>query len=242
MQCTDVMSDPKQSPDLSTRARPAQWPDRAIERGALRISGAVLGGEAGWHVFRDSLGWTHVVLLGKATPGPNWKHTLDVTLMDAASASANPALTAELLAHRLGTEAVGVGLGIVRVAPHHEVVELLNVSLPALVHWDPLEGMSPYEPLVDSLHQLHPNAETEVLRLRRGAAIVGATEGIVEPSAGWDELRAFLGASAVDPLGGDVADAPPMEIDRMMRVSWPERPGPRGLVVLGIPRAFAAVA
>lgn len=235
------MSDPKLFPDPSAE-RHDRWPDGPIVRGALRISGVVLGGEAGWHVFRDGLGWTHVVLLGKRTNDASWRRAIDTTIAEAASASAHPALTAELLGHRLGPDAIGVGMGIVRVAPHHEVVELLNVSLPALVHWDPVDGMSPYEPVVPSLHELYPNACTEVLRLRRGAAIVAATEGIVEASAGWDELRGFLGACAVDPLGGDVADAAPAEIDRMMRVSWPERPGPRGLVVIGIPRAVERVA
>ncbi len=238
------MSDFKTYADLRRTSGPAPgWSDRPISTGALSITGAVLGGDADWHVYRDAVGWTNVVLVGRPEEhDPRWRVRLEPVLDEVTEASGDPVTIAELIAARLGPAARGVELGIARIAPHHGLIELLNVSLPALVHWDPTEGMAPYEPLARSLDELPAGASTEVIRLRPGGAVVGVTAGLLPGEASWAELRAFLRASAVDPIGGEVARAAPSELARMLTGEWVTRPGPSAAMVLGLPRADRMVA
>src|SRR3972149_4116722 len=44
------------------------WPEAALSQGPVRISGSVLDRGASWHVARDRLGGTTVVLIGRAAP------------------------------------------------------------------------------------------------------------------------------------------------------------------------------
>lgn len=230
----DPVPDPGSEPSLL---------DRPLQSGPLRISGAVLEGDAAWHVFEDSLGWTNVVLMGRDPATRDEPLVpLEPILREASDASADPMTTAELIAHRLGAQSFRTELGIVRVGPYQRLVEVLNVSLPALVHWDPTEGMSPYEPVAASLGELPPGAMTEIVRLRPGAILTGATRGLISANADWGELRRFLRATAVDPVGGDVAEAAPSELARVVRHGWEPGGGPSGLVMVGIPRVHRQVA
>jgi len=232
-----TMTEPKQFPGPLPGARRIErdWPDQPLITGPIRISGTVLGGDACWYVYRDALCWTNVVLVGREPEDPRWRRGLDPIFAEAAEQSTRPTITAAMVARALGPAAREVELGVVRIAPHHDIAEVLNVSLPALVHWDPLEGMVPYEPVAHDLSELPARAATEVVRLDDGAALVGVTRGLLSRSAGWSELRALLRASAIDPLGGDVAEAAPSEIGRMLLDGWRLRGGPTGLVVVGAP-------
>ncbi|MGE0788768.1 MAG: hypothetical protein AB7S26_24055 [Sandaracinaceae bacterium] len=231
------MSDPKTFPrSIPTGLPAADWTDRPLARGRLRISGTVLHGDAAWHAYRDALGWTNVVLLAhERLVGEPRAPGLVALCDEAMQSSIDPVSTARLIARRLGSSAHDVSLAIVRIGPHHSLLEALNVSMPALVLWDPYNGMNPYEPLATSLGTLPSDAATEVIRLRPGAALFAATSGLLAPSAGFGELRRFLTAAAIDPLGGDVASASPSELSRSLRASWPIGAGPSAMCVVGLP-------
>lgn len=215
------------------------WPDAPLEQGNVRISGTALDVGASWYVTTDRLGWTTVVLLDDQARGD--VGDLRPILRDAARRSADPIVTALALQDALGERARSVGLAIARVGPYGSLVELLNVSLPTVLVWDPIEGLSPYEPLVNSLAELRAG-ESDIVRLHAGGAVTLTTSGVLPANASWKELRGFVRALGIDPLGGTVAEAPPVELGRLLRGSWGGEDGPRAVVVVGLPSAQMQVA
>ncbi len=221
------------------------WPDDPIARGPLRISGTVIGDEASWYVATDRLGWSTLALISTPDRLEGWDAA--GTIERCAEGVCEPVQTALALQDSLRACASPdrirrVGLAVARVGPHGRLVELLNVSLPTVLHWDPVEGISPYEPLFTDLDSMNLGACSEMLRLRAGAALVLTTEGVLPDEAGWAELRGFTRALALDPLGGTLADAPPSELRRMLSSSWNLRQGPVGMVVAGLPSILEEVA
>jgi hypothetical protein len=216
-------------------------PPASLEQGPVRISGAVLDGGACWHVTTDRLGWTTVALVGDPR-GRVSRSRVDRALRVAAAETAGPVETALEVSEALGPMAAHTGLAVARISPHGRIVELLNVSLPTVIQWDPIEGISPFEPIYDCLAQLRSDATTEVLHLSEGSVIALATCGVLSRDASWQELRSFVSAVALDPLGGTLAEAPPAELERLLESSWPIRTTPSALVVLGIPSAIRQVA
>lgn len=236
------------SPELHVHAWSSDehaWADDPVARGPLRISGTVLGDEASWYVATDQLGWSTVALV--STPGGADDWDAAGTLQRCAEAACEPVQTALALqdslrgsmSHREGRP---TGLAVARVGPHGRLVEILNVSLPTVLHWDPVEGISPYEPLFTDLDSMTLGASSEMLRLRAGAALVMTTGAVLPEEAGWAELRGFTRALALDPLGGTIADAPPSELRRILCSSWNLREGPVGIVVAGLPSILEEVA
>lgn len=216
-------------------------PPASLEHGPLRISGAVLDPGACWHVITDQLGWTTVALVGDPR-GSVGRSRVDRALRVAAAESASPVQTALGVREALGPTAAHTGFAVARISPHGRIVELLNVSLPTVIQWEPVEGISPYEPLCGSLAELRADARAEVLRLSEGSVLALATCGILSRDATWKELRSFVSAVALDPLGGTLAEAPPVELERLLESSWPVRRTPSALVVIGIPSAIRQVA
>lgn len=207
----------------------------------MRITGAVLDSGACWHVTTDRLGWTTVALASDPT-GRVSRSRVDRALRVAAAENASPVETAMCVREALGPSAARTGLAVARISPHGRIVELLNVSLPTVIQWDPVQGISPLEPLFASLRELRADAVTEVLRLSAGSVLALATCGLLSRDASWQELRTFVSAVALDPLGGTLAEAPPAELERLLESSWPVRTSPSALVVLGIPSAIRQVA
>jgi len=210
------------------------WPEQSLEHGDLRITGTVLDDGASWHVTTDRLGWTTIALIAVPDGCSDGPDVVEAMRLAAAECS-DPVQTARILRVALGKRAAGVGLAVARIGPYGRIVELLNVSLPAVLHWDPIEGMSPFEPMCDSLDDLGLDVRTEILRLSGGAALAFATPGVLTRDADFKELRGFVRAMALDPLGGTVAEAPPTELARLLRSSWGRQPGPTAVVVLGLP-------
>ena len=217
------------------------WPDAPLEHGPLRISGTVLDDGASWHVTTDRLGWSTVALLADPT-GPTGVPDVTEALRLSAQETADPLDTALALRDVLGPRAAETGLALARVGPHGQLVELLNVSLPTVLVWDPVEGLSPYEAAAESLAELRADASSDVLRLRAGSALVLATCGLLPIDADWCSLRRFVRALGLDPLGGTIAEAPPPELARVLETSWGRAPGPAGVVVIGLPAVFSQVA
>ncbi len=220
------------------------WPDDPVARGPLRISGTVVGDGARWYVTTDRLGWSTVALLSDPGGAEDWDAA--GTLRRCAEAACEPVQTALAMRDALRAcsraRAREAGLALARIGPLGRLVELLNVSLPTVLHWDPVEGLSPYEPLFTDLDAMTSGASTEILRLRIGAALVLTTAGVLPDEAGWAELRRFTHALALDPLGGTIADAPPSELRRVLSSSWGLRKGPVGVVVAGLPSIVQQVA
>lgn len=236
----------RSSPELHVHAWSSDeraWPDDPVVRGPLRISGTVLGDEARWYVATDQLGWSTVALV--STPGGAEDWDAAGTLERCAEAACEPVQTALALQDSLRaspSRSRDAGLAVARIGPHGRLVEILNVSLPTVLHWDPVEGISPYEPLFTDLDAMTLGASSEMLRLRAGAALVMTTAGVLPDEAGWAELRGFTRALALDPLGGTIADAPPSELRRVLCSSWSLRQGPVGIVVAGLPSILEEVA
>ncbi len=220
------------------------WPDDPFARGCLRISGTVLGDGASWYVTTDRLGWSTVALISDAGPTDDWDAA--GTLQRCAEAACDPVQTA--LAMREALRAVSrmrcqrAGLALARIGPQGRLVELINVSLPTVLHWDPVEHLSPYEPVFTDLEGMTSAASSEMVRLRPGAALVLTTSGVLPDEASWEDLRGFTRALALDPLGGTIADAPPSELRRVLTSSWARRRGPVGIVVAGLPSIVQQVA
>lgn len=237
----------RSSPELHIHAASGQeqaWPDDPVARGPLRISGTVLGDEASWYVATDHLGWSTVALISDPEGTDDWGAAS--TLHRCAEAACEPVQTALALQDTLRAHSpercARVGLAVARVGPHGRLVELINVSLPTVLHWDPVEGIAPYEPLFPDLDAMTLGASSEMLRLRAGAALVMTTAGVLPEEAGWAELRGFTRALALDPLGGTIADAPPSELRRILCSSWNLREGPVGIVIAGLPSVLEEVA
>lgn len=221
-------------PVRSWRGDPGGWPDAPLEQGPLRISGTVLDDGASWHVTTDRLGWSTIALIADpAAP----THVPDVTetLRIAAAETADPMDTARLLRDALGPRSDRVGLAIARVGRFGRLVELLNVSLPSVLCWDPVEGLLPFEPMVPSLGELPARGTSEVLRLQMGGALALTTCGLLPLDADWGELRRFVRALGLDPIGGAIAEARPEELRRVLQASWRRLLGPAGIVVIGLP-------
>jgi hypothetical protein len=220
------------------------WPEDPVMRGALRISGTVLDPGATWYVTTDRLGWSTVVLLSEPEPAECWDAFS--ILRRCAEANCDPVRTALALRDRLREHSIDrcrrTGLAVARIGPHGRLVELVNVSLPTVLHWDPIEGLSPYEPIFHDLDALTGSATSEMLRLRPGSALVLTTPGVLDHHASWSELRRFALALGLDPLGGTVADAPPSELARVLRSSWGGADAPSGIVVIGLPGIVQQVA
>lgn len=220
------------------------WPDDPFARGPLRISGTVLGDGASWYVTTDRLGWSTVALISDAGGTDDWDAA--GILRRCAEAACDPVQTALALRDALRSTSLArcrhAGLAVARIGPHGRLVELLNVSLPTVLHWDPVEQLSPYEPVFTDLDAMTSAVSSEMLRLRPGAALVLTTAGVLPDEASWEDLHRFTRALALNPLGGTIADAPPSELRRMLTSSWSGRGGPVGIVVAGIPSVVHQVA
>lgn len=204
----------------------------------------MLGDDASWYVTTDRLGWTTVALASEVGTSADWDAA--GTMERCAELACDPLQTA--IAVREAIRACSpircrsAGLAVARIGPHGRLVELLNVSLPTVLHWDPVEGISPYEPVFTDLDQLTGAANSELLRLHAGSALVMTTTGVLPHEAGWAELRGFTHALALDPLGGTIADAPPSELRRLLSSYWGRGEGPTGVVIAGLPSLVAQVA
>jgi hypothetical protein len=220
------------------------WSDGPVARGPLRISGTVLGDGASWYVTTDRLGWTTIALLSELGNPSDWDAS--GTLERCAELACDPLQTAMALREAIrscsSARARSAGLAVARIGPHGRLVELLNVSLPTVLHWDPTEGISPYEPVFTDLDQLTAAASSEMLRLRPGAALVMTTSGVLSHEAGWSELRGFTQALALDSVGGTIADAPPSELRRLLCSYWGLGEGPTGVLIAGLPSVSSEVA
>lgn len=220
------------------------WPDDSVARGPLRISGTVLGDGASWYVTADRLGWTTVTLLSELGNAADWDAA--GTLQRCAEVGCDPLQTALAMRDAVRScslaRARSTGLAVARIGPHGRLVELLNVSLPTVLHWDPVEGISPYEPVFTDLDGLTTAPSSEMLRLHPGSALVMTTAGVLPHEAGWAELRGFTEALALDTIGGTIADAPPSELRRLLCSYWGMGEGPTGVVVAGLPAILAQVA
>ena len=218
------------------------WPDAALAQGPVRISGTVLDSGASWHAARDRFGWTTVVLIGRAGATPGASALASAVVRAEADQRGDPMRTAQAMLDHLGPEAERAELGVVRIAPHGLLVELLNVSLPAIIHHDPIDGTCPFEPVARGARRLPLSTSTDMVRLRTGAILVAATSGVLSHDAGWTALNGLVSALGLDHFGGLVADTPPPELGRLVRSSWAGAPGPRGLVAIGLPSAAVRVA
>jgi len=216
------------------------WPNSSFEQGVVRISGTVTAG-ASWHVARDRLGWTTVVLLGQgeAARGPRIRARADDVI---SSSHLDPIRVARAIGDQLEPGMDRAELGVLRIGPHGRLVELVNASLPALIHWDPHHGIAPYEPIGRDPRSIPVGATTELVRLAPGAILIAATSGLLAHDASWQDLGRFVRAIGVDMLGGLIADAPPPELARLLRQSWPTSAGPSGMVLAGVGRPMMAVA
>ncbi len=216
------------------------WPEAALSQGDVRISGAVINDGVSWHVARDRLGWTTVALVGRPE-GAALTSGVDAVVRACADRCADPLRTASELASYLRPWAGRTEIGVLRIGPHGHLVELLNLSLPTIVHWDPEHGICPYEPLAIGLGQL-PRARTEILRMDPGAVLVATTRGLLPHDAGWAELSRLVEGLAVHHFGGLISDMPPAELARLVRTSGVESRGPSGIVAVGLPPAQLLVA
>jgi hypothetical protein len=215
--------------------------DDPLAHGPVRISGTVIGEGARWYSTTDRLGWTTIVLLEDEE---GWDAV--GTLQRCAAQNLPPARTA--LALRDGLRELSVdygrrtGLAVARIGPYGQMIELVNTSLPTVLHWDPVEGLSPYEPLFFDLDSMTAYTDSEFVSLRPGGALVLTTEAVLPHDAGFWQLRGFARALGLDPCGGTLADAPASELARLLRTSWGCRRAPAGIVVIGIPSAIQQVA
>ena len=229
---------------LTSRAR--DWssdgsgPDRPLRHGPVRISGAVLDRDARWFAVDDHLGWTTLALYSGGRAAEHGASVLDA-MRQTAGRGGSPCATALAVREAVGVDAHQAGLGIARVGKHGPLVELLNVSLPTLVEWSPRGGLSPFEALGPSLADLSPTDRGEVILLRPGAAIVMASEGLLGAEASWAELQGFVRSLGLDPLGASLSDVPSAELRRLL-TGLPRSPGPRGIVVAGVPTPAVLVA
>jgi hypothetical protein len=221
------------------------WQDEPVARGSLRISGTVLDGGASWYVTTDRLGWSTVALISDVEGADGWDAL--GTLRRCADGARDPVHTALAIRDRLRVvsreRCRNTGLAVARFGPDGRLLELVNVSMPTVLHWDPVEGLSPYEPLFPSLDAMTEDANSEMLRLKPGSALVLATQGVLPHDASWSALRGFVRAVGIDAFGGTVADAPPSELERVLRSSWGFDPeAPTGMVLAGLPSIEQQVA
>lgn len=234
------MSSPGFPPTRSWIGDETAWPDSALAQGAVRISGAVER-DASWHVVTDRLGWTTVVLVGRCDERALKSADVDAVVRACADRCFDPVRVARALTHRFGLWMSEAELGILRVGPHGHLVELLNVSLPAILHYDMHEGVVPYEPLgaTEGLNEL---ATTEMVSLEPGALLLAMTEGVLPRSAGWAELHHFVASMGFAHFGGQLADAAPPELARVLRTSVDLGRGPRAVAAIGLMPAELLVA
>ncbi|MCB9593333.1 MAG: hypothetical protein H6719_11435 [Sandaracinaceae bacterium] len=216
------------------------WPEAALAQGAVRISGAVDRG-ASWHACRDRLGWTTVVLIGRPDGQPIETAEIDHLVRACADRCFDPLRTARALSHRFGLWKDDAELGVLRVGPRGTLVELLNVSLPAILQHDPHDGVVPFEAL-GAQNLLDVGATTEMVHLEPGGLLLAATRGVLPRDAGWGDLNRFVESLAIEQLGGQIADVPPTELARLMRTSWGLGSGPRAILAVGLPPAEQRVA
>src|SRR5690606_4104518 len=136
---------------------------------------------ASWYVTTDRLGWSTVALISDAGGTEDWDAA--GTLRRCAEAACDPVQTALALRDALRGTSLNrcrhAGLAVARIGPHGRLVELINVSLPTVLHWDPVEQLSPYEPVFTDLDAMTSAASSEMLRLRPGAALVLTTAGVL---------------------------------------------------------------
>ena len=227
-------------PTRSWRGDNSGWPEEALTQGDVRISGAVINAGVSWHAARDRLGWTTVALVGRPERAARTSG-VDGVVRACADRCAPPLRTASELASYLRPWAEEVEIGVLRIGPHGRLVELLNLSLPTILHWDPHHGLCPYEPLSAGLAQL-PRANTEMLRMEAGAVLLATTRGLLRHEAGWDELNHFVDGLSVDLFGGLIGDVAPAELTRLVNSSDVRGEGPAGMVAVGLPPAQALVA
>ncbi|MBX3274052.1 MAG: hypothetical protein KF729_27550 [Sandaracinaceae bacterium] len=224
----------------SARGDATRAPIASLARGAVRISGTVERG-ASWHVVTDRLGWTTVVLVGSPPDRALEASSVDAVVRAAAERGLDPVRTARALAHRFGDRIDACELGILRVGPRGCLAELLNVSLPAILHHDPRDGVAPYEAVgVEAVRS--GRAATDVVRLEPGALLLATTCGVLPRNAGWAELARFVTSLCFDQYGGELADVPPDELGRLLRSSLALEDGPRAVVAVGLPPAERLVA
>jgi len=214
-------------------------PSAALVQGPVRISGAVLEPGASWHVARDRLGWTTVVLI--ARPPACEVLGVDAVVRACADRCVDPLTTAHMIARRCG----GIDpaeTGVLRIGPRGQLVELLNVGLPTMVHWDPRHGIAPFEPVAPRTGRPPAGAVTEMVRLAPGAVLFAATRGVLPHHAGWKELNELVSSLAIDRFGGQIADIPPSELARLVRSSWTLGEGPAAALAVGQPPAWVQAA
>ena len=228
------------NPITSWRGDQTRWPESSLEQGDVRISGAVFSSGVSWHVALDRLGWTTIALVGRP-PHATLTASVDHVVRRSADRCAPPRETARALAEHLRGASHDVEIGVLRVGPQGVLVELFNLSLPTIVHWDPQDGTCPYEPVAAGRHWFADN-RNEILRLRPGALLLAPTGGILPPDAGWCELNGLMDALCVGMFGGDLGDVPPRDLADLLGRSWVRRSGPAGLVAIGLPGLRAAVA
>ncbi|MGF1466279.1 MAG: hypothetical protein ACFCGT_09105 [Sandaracinaceae bacterium] len=212
--------------------------------GSLSITGATLDPNCAWRIATDALGWTHVVLVSDPEPDADAARALDRAL----TLTADPGWSVH---HLLGELEAGSGparpptsIGLLRVSPCGSVVEVTNVSLGTVLHWDPSGGILPLEALTDTRLGADQPLLCERLTLAPGGALVLATEGILSRSADWGDLNRFVRRLGLEPVGGDLAEVAPTELRELLVRDCGVRPGrrPTGLVLAGLPRAAQAVA
>ena len=231
------------SPDFPTRSWTGDataWPEGPLAQGAVRISGAVER-DASWLVVTDRLGWTTLILLGRPDGKSPQTAEVDAVVRACADRCFDPVRIARALTHRFGLWMNEAELGILRVGPHGHLVEVLNVSLPAIVHYDPHDGVMPFEP-IGATEALDPNAATEMVRLAPGGLLLATTEGVLPRSAGWAELHRFVASLGFDHFGGQLADVTPGELARVLRTSLDMGGGPRAVAAVGLLPAELLVA
>jgi hypothetical protein len=205
--------------------------------GPLRVTGACL--DEGCHVSTvlDRLDWLQVLLVEDRGGAPGlalrqrWRQILQ------RRADPGTAVQEVLLAM---ADAVGsaradiAGVGLLRVSPCGSLAEVINVGLPAVVHWHPDEGTSPYEPIGDAALARYRVLPSEVVQLEEGSALAMLSGGLLSRDAGWGQLATVLRGLGVDPFGGAIADMAPRDLaDLLARDCPPADVAPIGVTLVG---------
>jgi len=210
------------------------WPEAALSRGDLRISGTATDTGISWHVARDENGGTTVALVGRRPRGATTRR-VDRVVRACAARCATPQRLAIELANYLCRGQTGVEIGVIRVGPEGRRIELLNVSLPTILHWDPALGLDTHAPLTTGIENL-ANAEVTTLELQPGALLLGLAGDMVSSAWDRDEIDRLVEGLSVRYFGGLIAASAPPELHRLIEsADTPAEEGSAGLVAVGLP-------